>query len=320
MNWNTRAKYTIVSIVLMLILSVWLTETYVDARSRSRSSSRSYSGSSSKSSSFGSRNTTRQSSTKTNKKQTTHFGSTKKKATKDAKTFGSSKNKSTVKKNKQTAALAKQKRAAKVKSNRRTVMNKKKVAASKARVANTKRSVQNTSKKDWDTKRSTYMKGKSTYTPTRATASRYSGNQRTVVINRYHNGYGGYYYNDPFNHSLIWSFSTIWWYHHWSGIDRSHYANDARMRNLEAEIAKMKARNVAVNADYTDKGMDNTVMYGDGYLENVKNGNISETTYKSKTNIGTIILIVLLSMMIAALLGYMYHRRVHYRRIDSQRQ
>jgi len=96
------------------------------------------------------------------------------------------------------------------------------------------------------------MKGKKSHTPKYNSASRYSGSQRTVIVNRYNNSYGGYYFADPYNHSLIFSFSTIWWYHHWATVDRSHYASDARMRQLESEVAALKAKNTPVDTNYQD--------------------------------------------------------------------
>jgi hypothetical protein len=129
--------------------------------------------------------------------------------------------------------------------------------------------VKRTTPQDWNKSRSTYMAGRTTYTPTYATVTR-TPQQRTIVINRYHNSYGGYYYGDPYNHSLIFTFSTLWWFNHWDSIDRERYANDARYRQLEAEIAALRAKGTTPDPNYKDPGMDEGVMYGDGYLNKAK--------------------------------------------------
>lgn len=253
----------ILTMVTLLTVGGWfMMETYADARrgGSSRSSNRSSSWGSSKKS--------------TSSKS---WGSKKKATTSSKKSYGTTKKKSAAQIKKDKAVLKRQ-RAAKAKStanSRRTLMTKKKAANNKARVNSTKSKVANTSKKDWDSKRSSYMSGKTTRTPTYNSSSRYSGNQKTIVINRYNNSYGGYYYADPYNHGIIWGFSSLWWYHHWAHVDRSHYGNDARMRELEREVAALKAEGTAVNSNYVDEGMDETVMYGDGYLNGVKNGTIN---------------------------------------------
>jgi len=164
-------------------------------------------------------------------------------------------------------------------------MTKSKSATSKATVAKTKASVATTSKSDWSSSKSAYTSSKSStnaVSPKINTASAYTGNTRTVVINRYNNSYGGYYYNDPYDHSLISGFSTLWWYHHWSTIDRSHYdSDDAKFKELEAEVAKLKAEGIAPDPDYVEEGMDTTVMYSEGYMQGVKDGTITENAFEA---------------------------------------
>lgn len=251
-----KFKYVFTIVLALFLGAMFISESYARRSGGSRSSSRSSYGSkkSSPSKSYGKRKTSSKS----------------KKYTKKATTA------------QQKAKIQQQKRAATVKSNRKAVLSKRSVASNKARIASTKKRLANTSKKDWTAKRSSYMKGKKTYTPTYNSKSRYSGNQRTIIVNRYNNSYGGYYYGDPYNHSLIWSFSSIWWYHHWATIDRSHYGDDSRMRKLETEIAVLKAKNTPVNENYQDEGMDESVQYGDGYLEGVKNDTLKP---EAKSNV-----------------------------------
>jgi hypothetical protein len=89
--------------------------------------------------------------------------------------------------------------------------------------------------------------------------------QRTVIIKTYHNSYGGYYYNDPWNHYRIFDFSDLWWYHHWNSIDKSYYADDPRFHNIESRVRLLEAQNIARDSNYRDQGMNDTVLYGDGY-------------------------------------------------------
>lgn len=159
-------------------------------------------------------------------------------------------------------------------SHKRDVMNQTRIA-NKEHIAQTKAKIANTTPTDWKARRSAYTAGKTIYTPQRNQATQYTGPTRTIVINRYNNSYGGYYYNDPFNHNLIWTFSALWWYHHWDSVDKTHYADDARMKQLEAEVAKLKAQGIAQNTAYVDPNMDETVMYGDGYLEGIKAGTLT---------------------------------------------
>lgn len=128
---------------------------------------------------------------------------------------------------------------------------------------------------DWNKSRTNWTTNRpnSTYRPVITPTNRTS-QQRTVIINRYHNEYGGYAFNDPFNHALIWTFSNLWWYHHWNEVDKSMYANDIRMKQLEAEVAAMQAKGIPKNTAYQDSGMDQAVTYSDGYLDAAKSGKL----------------------------------------------
>lgn len=129
--------------------------------------------------------------------------------------------------------------------------------------------VKSTTSTDWNKSRSTYTAGKTIYTPRYTTTNR-TPEQHTVIVNRYHNSYGGYYYGDPFNHSLIWTFSTLWWFNHWNEIDRARYADDAKYKELEAKVRQMEAQGTKRDANYKDPNMDEGVMYSDGYLNKTK--------------------------------------------------
>jgi len=129
--------------------------------------------------------------------------------------------------------------------------------------------VRRTTSQDWNQSRNAYVSGKTVYTPTYTTVAR-TPQQQTVIVNRYHNYYGGHYYGDPFNHNLIWTFSALWWFNHWNEIDRERYVNDARYRQLEAEVAALRAKGTVPDPNYKDPGMDEAVMYNDSYLNEVK--------------------------------------------------
>ena len=164
-------------------------------------------------------------------------------------------------------------------SNRSTIMTQQKASNLKAQAAETKNFTSKTSSTDWKASQKKYSTGKAAYTPKVGTHTQ-DTNTRTVVYNRYYNsGPGGYAYADPFNHNMIFMFSTMWWYHNWNQIDRELYKDDIRMKELEKEIEKLKAQNIKVDPKYRDSGMDEAVMYNEGYLQAVKNGKISEATY-----------------------------------------
>lgn len=164
---------------------------------------------------------------------------------------------------------AKSARAAKMSSTKKTQYQNRSKAA--------KATVAKTTPTDWKNNKSKYSSN-STYKP-RSNVSygkKYSPAERNIYRQRYNNTYNGYYYNDPYDHGMIWGFSSLWWYHHWDTVDRSHYANDARMREIEREMATMKAQGLARNAGYKDPNMDESVMYSQGYMEGVKSGSLKE--------------------------------------------
>lgn len=165
-----------------------------------------------------------------------------------------------------------------VQSARAAAYANKNLVADKARVASVQNSVKSTTPTDWGAARSSYSAGKQPYTPT-VTAVNRSHEERTVIINKYHNyGPSGMYYADPFNHSMMFMFSTIWWMNMWDHVDRSHYRDDPRMRELEREVAQLRAQqgaNWKPDPNYKDPGMTDAVMYSDGYLQAVKDGKIT---------------------------------------------
>jgi hypothetical protein len=161
-------------------------------------------------------------------------------------------------------------------------MKKRQVTRERNRVAATKSYASKTTPKDWKASRAKYTQGKTVRQDVNR-SNRYAPEQRTVVVNRYNNVYGGYAYADPYNHSLIWSFSMIWWAHHWHSIDRHHYGNDARMKELEKEVAVLRAKaDFKEDSSYADKDMDKGVMYSDGYLKGVKSGKVTEKSFDEK--------------------------------------
>jgi len=168
--------------------------------------------------------------------------------------------------------------------NRATLMTNQKSATNKATLAKSKSVVSATTSKDWGSSKASYLSSKGTltktYVPKTSESTKYTGETKTVIINRYNNTHGGYYYADPYDHGMIWNFSTIWWYHHWATIDRTHYADDEKMKELELEIEKLKLQGIAVNSDYTEDGMDETIMYSEGYLQGVKDGKITEDDFE----------------------------------------
>jgi hypothetical protein len=167
-----------------------------------------------------------------------------------------------------------------VASNRSTIMTQQKAANLKAQAVETKNFTSKTTSTDWKASQSKFSSGKVVYTPKVGTHTQDS-TTRTTVYNRYYNTspYGGYCYADPFNHSMIWMFSTMWWYHNWNQVDRELYKDDLRMKELEKEIEKLKAQNIKVDPNYRDPGMDEAVMYNEGYLQAVKDGKITDKTY-----------------------------------------
>jgi hypothetical protein len=157
----------------------------------------------------------------------------------------------------------------------------KNLVADKARVASVQNSIKSTTSADWGAARMNYSSGKQSYTPTK-TPPRRSGEENRVIVNKYYNTYnsGGmmYGYADPFNHSMMFMFSTMWWMNMWDHTDRSHYKDDPRMRELEKEVAVLRAQqgaNWKPNPNYRDPGMTDGVMYGEGYLQAVKEGKIN---------------------------------------------
>ena len=164
-------------------------------------------------------------------------------------------------------------------SNRATIMTSQKVANAKSQAVATKEYTKTKGPADWSSSRTGYSSGKTAYTPQVATVYQ-SPASRTVVYNRYYNsGPGGYAYSDPFNHNMIFMFSTMWWFHHWNTVDRELYKDDARIKELEKEVEKLKAQGLKPDPKYKDPGMDEGVMYSDSYLSAVKEGTISEASY-----------------------------------------
>lgn len=187
---------------------------------------------------------------------------------------------------------------ASTKSSRAKTMAAKKRTQSQKTYKKTQATVAKTNSKDWNKGKSSFA-SKNNYKPRSDVkyGKKYSQSQRREYRDRYNNSYRGYYYNDPYDHSMIWGFSSLWWYHHWSTVDRNHYANDARMRQIEKEVAIMKAKKMALNPNYMDSGMTDTTAYSNGYMNGVKEG-------KLKQNNGPSALAVILTVFLTlGLLG-----------------
>lgn len=158
----------------------------------------------------------------------------------------------------------------------------------------TKAQRQDASKKAYQAKieaskpKTTYaVNGKSqTVTPSQAktqtTVRNYVTHERYVTYdNRARGFYGGYYgspvyYNDYFSPFLFGYLMSdamnshqraMWMYHHRSDMDDARYqAMLAKDAQLEAEIAKLKAQNVAVDPNYAPEGMDQDLMYNKEFI------------------------------------------------------
>lgn len=155
---------------------------------------------------------------------------------------------------------------------------------------------------DWKTAQTSYTAKKPaadvSYTPKYTTVAR-PAEQQTVIIRTYNNSYGGYYYNDPYNHALIWTFSDMWWYNHWNSIDRSYYANDPRYQAMEARVKALEAQQMARDENYTDPDMTEAVAYSEGYLNKMK----SEPETDSDSGVG-IFFTVLIGGIVICIFGY----------------
>ena len=120
-------------------------------------------------------------------------------------------------------------------------------------------------------------------------SSYYTPQQRetryTTVINNYHYSQPySWYYNQPhyyvgggYSSAFWWIMMTewsaerraMWLYHNQTSIERDAYERGMKDAAVAAELAKLKAQNVAVNPDYVDKDFtDNPdLMYSQEYVE-----------------------------------------------------
>jgi hypothetical protein len=137
--------------------------------------------------------------------------------------------------------------------------------------------------------KSTYtVNGKAaTVTPTQAksqsTVRNYVTHERYVTYdNRARGFYGGYYsspvyYSDPFSPFLFGYMMSsainshdraLWMYHHRDQMDDARYqAMLAKDAKLEAEIAALKAQNLAVDPNYAPAGMDQDLQYNEDFID-----------------------------------------------------
>jgi hypothetical protein len=154
----------------------------------------------------------------------------------------------------------------------------KNLVADKARSEAVQNTVKNTTVSDWNSARSNYSSGKNIYTP-KTTPVKRSGEERQVIVNKYYNiGSRGVAYADPFNHSMMFMFSTMWWMNMWDHIDHDHYRDDPKYAELKREVEVLKAQQGSdwkPDPNYRDPGMTDAVMYSDGYLQAVKEGKIT---------------------------------------------
>lgn len=155
------------------------------------------------------------------------------------------------------------------------------------------------SEKDQVIRRIGYTSPSITYT----SVDPYTPERRIVVVNTYHNVYGGRAFADPYDHMIIWGLSDLWWYNHWHSIDRSHYYEDARYRELEARIHQMEAQNISRNSNYIDPNIPHESTLSAGYIDAVKNGSIENV---SEDSFGGVMWIVVVFLLISVcILGYM---------------
>jgi hypothetical protein len=88
-------------------------------------------------------------------------------------------------------------------------------------------------------------------------------------------GYSNVYYSDPYSNIFWWwllsqSLDTraYWAYNHYGMMDSLRYRDMLdRDKALEARIRQLEAEKVKRDPTYTPSGVDNDLMYNDGYVE-----------------------------------------------------
>jgi hypothetical protein len=260
-------KYKIVIGVALLIGCLGFLIPEAEARSRGFSGSRSSFGRSSGSrSSFGR-------SRSSSPRKSSAWGKSKSSSRKSSAWGGSSK----TSKNKRSYGSSKgsSKPRTKYRNTKAQAYNKKSQARAKKHHAKAKKAASGNkdtwakSKSSWSGANGGKYKG---YKPTYG--KKYSGRQRVIIQSNYYNTYGGRWYNDPYDHNMLWSFSSIWWFHHWSTIDHHHHNSDPRYLELKRKVEMMEMEKKVRNADYRDEGMEDSTAYSQGYMQAIKEGKV----------------------------------------------
>lgn len=137
-----------------------------------------------------------------------------------------------------------------------------------SKVGKVQTKIGSTSAADWNKARVTFLTNKTPVFKSKL------GKTRTSELNqkyfkKYGNKHNSTVFNDPFNHAYIWYYSPLWWHHHIDEVDLEQY-DEETVTNLRGQIAQYE--DIPRDTDYMDEGMDETVMYCDGYLARVKAG------------------------------------------------
>lgn len=73
-------------------------------------------------------------------------------------------------------------------------------------------------------------------------------------------------YRDPFNSSMLQYMSMMWLFHHWGQVDHRRF-DEARVRDLERQVAEMKAKGMQPDPTYAEPGVDPDLVYRRDVLE-----------------------------------------------------
>lgn len=77
-------------------------------------------------------------------------------------------------------------------------------------------------------------------------------------------------YNDPFSSSMLQYMSMMWMFNHWGQIDRSRF-DEGRLRDLERQVAEMKAKGLQPDPNYVEPGVDADLIYRKDVVEEESN-------------------------------------------------
>jgi hypothetical protein len=73
-------------------------------------------------------------------------------------------------------------------------------------------------------------------------------------------------YRDPFNSSMLQYMSMMWLFHHWNQVDHRRF-DEARLRDLERQMAEMRAKGAQPDPTYVEPGIDPDLVYRKDVLE-----------------------------------------------------